>query len=193
MASYDRPTTLGGSGKLVEVDEVLLHHARPLGSQRCDATLVLGIACEGQVIAGIVGDRKRQTLHANILKYVAPGSTIVTDDWGGYKGLERLGFQHIAVNHSIGFFNEGGYSTCQIDSYWATLRRAMRGYHQVSPSNLWLFLAEIEFRYNLRHDRCSAFDRLIAHWPALTPDSVALIEQRFDWRGERTDHGANVL
>jgi transposase-like protein len=182
ISAYDRPTTLGGPGRTVEVDEVLLRHARPLGGQRCDATIVLGIACEGQVIAGIVADRKRQTLHANIQKYVEPGSTIVTDDWQAYKGLVKLGFKHITVNHSKGYFNDRGKSTCQIDSYWATLRRAMRGYHQVSPKNLWLFLAEVEFRYNLRHDRSSVFDRLIAHWPALTTDSVALIEQRFDWR-----------
>lgn len=153
----------------------------------------MGITCEGQVITGIIGDRKRQTLHANILKYIAPGSTIVTDDWQAYKGLGKLGFKHIAVNHSIGYFNEGGYSTCNIDSYWATLRRSMRGYHQVSPGNLWLFLAEIEFRYNLRHNRSSAFDRLMSHWPALTPDTVALIEQRFDWRQRQGDHLAHLI
>ena len=56
MSAYDRPTTLGGPGKLVEVDEVLLRHARPLGGERCDATLVLGVACEGQVIAGSLND-----------------------------------------------------------------------------------------------------------------------------------------
>jgi IS1 family transposase len=193
MAAYDRPARLGGPGKLVEVDEVLLRHARPLGARQCDATKVLGIVCDGQVIAGIVGDRTRQTLHANILKYVESGSIIVTDDWAAYKGLDQLGFKHIAVNHSKGYFNEGGYSTCQIDSYWATLRRAMRGYHQVSPRNLWLFLAEIEFRYNLRHDCSSVFERLISHWPAITPDSVPLIEQRFDWRKCYANLGAHSV
>lgn len=182
MSAYDRPAKLGGPGKLVEVDEVLLHHVFRPGKQQCDATIVLGMACDGQVVTGVIDNRKRQTLHDNIIRYVAPGSTIVTDDWGAYKGLDKLGFAHIAVNHSLGFFNEGGFSTCQIDSYWANLRRAMRGYRRIAPGNLWLFLAEIEFRYNFRGDRSAAFERLIGYWPALTPQNFAMIERRFDWR-----------
>lgn len=175
---------LGGDGSLVEVDEVLLRHVRSPGKNRNEATIILGIACEGKVLTGIVADRKRQTLHANILKYVKPGSIIVTDDWRAYKGLECLGFRHISVNHSRGFFNQDGYSTCEIDSYWASLRRAMRRYHQVAAPNLWLFLAEVECRYNSRRHRHRLFDSLISHWPILTPESVAMFERRFDWRLE---------
>jgi transposase-like protein len=182
MSTYERPTQLGGPGRLVEVDEILLKHVHVPDKKQHEAAIVLGMACEGKVLTGIVSDRKRQTLHANILKYVKPGSTIVTDDWGAYKGLERLGFTHISVNHSRGFFNQDGYSTCEIDAYWASLRRAMRGYHQVSPSNLWMFLAEVECRYNFRRERQALFDSLTSRWPTLTPESAAMFERRFDWR-----------
>lgn len=173
---------LGGPGKRVEVDEVLLRHVRIPGQSENVATIVLGMACEGKVITGIIGDRTRQTLHESIVRFVRRGSTVVTDDWVAYKGLEKHGFNHISVNHSVGFFNMGGFSTCEIDSYWATLRRAMRGYHQVAAHNLWLYLAEIEWRYNFRHNRDAAFDRLVSHWPELTPESIAQTNTAFDWR-----------
>jgi len=182
MATYERPAKLGGPGKLVEVDEVLLRHALDRGKNRHQATIVMGVACQGKVLTGIIANRKRQSLHANILKYVEAGSTIVTDDWCAYKGLDRLGFDHISVNHSQGYFNQNGYSTCEIDSYWASVRRAMRGYHQMAAPNLWMFLAEIECRYNFRHERDALFEHLISHWPALTPESVLAFERRFDWR-----------
>ena len=188
MATYERPGALGGPGKLVEVDEVLLRHMRYPGHNRFEAAMVMGIACEGKVVTGIIADRKRQTLHANILKYVKPGSTVVTDDWTAYKGLERLGFAHVCVNHSRGFFNQEGYATCAIDSYWASLRRAMRGYHQVAAPNLWIFLAEIECRYNFRRERGALFERLITHWPAITPEIVPQFERRFDWRLQTQNH-----
>lgn len=184
MATYERPAKLGGPGTLVEVDEVLLRHVLAPGKNQHEAMIIMGLACQGKVITGMVADRKRKSLHANILKFVEPGSRIVTDDWVAYKGLDQLGFEHISVNHSKGFFNEDGYSTSGIDSYWATLRRAMRGYHQVAAPNLWLFLAEIECRYNSRHDGGALFDKLISHWPALTPRSILTYERRFDWRSK---------
>lgn len=192
MAAYQRPARLGGPGKLVEVDEVLLRHVRDPGKNRRQATIVMGIACQGQVITGVIADRKRQSLHANILKYVETGSTVVTDDWAAYRGLDRLGFAHIPVNHSRGYFNENGYSTCEIDSYWASLRRAMRGYHQMAEPNLWMFLAEIECRYNSRHDRGALFEKLISHWPKLTPENVLMFERRFDWRDSRCAAGPHL-
>lgn len=182
MSAYPRPEPVGGPGKLVEVDEVLLRHVRSPGQSRHESTIVLGIAFDGKVVTGIIGDRTRRTLHSNIVRHVKPGSTIITDDWIGYKGLDKIGFDHKSINHSIGYFNEAGYSTCAIDSYWATLRRAMRLYRQVAPHNLWLFLAEIECRYNARHDHRSAFDDLIANWSPITDDSVQSLKRRFDWR-----------
>jgi transposase-like protein len=155
------------------------------GQDRLQPVIVMGMMCEGTVLTGIIADRKRVTLHAHIARHVRPGSTVITDDWVGYKGLDQLGFSHISVNHSQGFFNQQGFSTCEIDACWASLRRLMRCYRQVSAENLWLFLAEAECRYNFRHRREVLFDTLISHWPALTPEFLALLERRFDWRPQR--------
>lgn len=182
MANYDRPTKLGGPGKRVEVDEVLIRHVRIPGSDRYYAAQIMGIACEGKLITGIIPDRTRSTLHANIKRWVVPGSIIITDDWAAYRSLDHSKYKHITVNHSKGYFNEQGYSTCEIDSFWATLRRCMRGYHQVAADNLWLFLAEIECRYNWRRDRSGLFEHLISNWSIITAASPETLRQRFDWR-----------
>lgn len=181
MAAYDRPTMLGGPGRFVQVDEVLIRHVRVPGVDHFLPTKVMGITCEGKLLTGIIADRKKQTLHENIKRWVKAGSIIITDDWVGYRNLEELGYKHISVNHSKMFFDEKGYSTCEIDSYWATLRRCLRGYHQVAAENLWLYLAEMECRYNWRRDSAGLFEHLISHWPSLTADSHRALEANFDW------------
>ncbi|CAF0963153.1 unnamed protein product [Brachionus calyciflorus] len=42
--------------------------------------------------------RDGQTLLALIIKHVEKGSTIITDCWKGYNGLEENGFEHLLVN-----------------------------------------------------------------------------------------------
>ncbi|MGY6550347.1 MAG: IS1595 family transposase [Erythrobacter sp.] len=182
MATYQRPSLLGGRGKRVEVDEVFLRHVRNPGMTSHQNSCVVGIASEGKVIAGIANDRTRKTLHTIIKKYVRPKSIIVTDDWKPYRGLEEYDFKHKIVNHSKGFFNENGYSTCEIDSYWATLRRTLRSYHQFAPNNLWLFLAETEARYNFRHDRIAFFEDLVSKWPSINQHNIHQFRSRYDWR-----------
>lgn len=183
MAAYSRPTQLGGHGKVVYVDEVYLRYATIDGQKRRGSHIVLGFACEGIVVSGIVPDRKSHTLLAAIKKVVLPGTTIVTDCWTGYAKVADLGYNHVSINHSRGhFFDFQGNSTCEIDTYWAVVRRSLRLSHQVSENNLWLFLAEIECRYNNRHSGRSLFDMLVECWPDLDRIGVDTLRARFDWR-----------
>lgn len=181
MAAQPRLEMLGGKGKIVEIDEVLLQHASEPGYAMLQPTLVLGAHCDGRVLSGIIADRRRATLHECITRLIAPQSLIVTDDWRPYRGLEQFGYQHVSVNHRAGFFPQDGQTTGKIDSYWATLRRVMRGYHQVSAANLWLYLAEVECRFNLRNSQ-SPFNDLITTWPLVDNVTPSNIERRFDWR-----------
>jgi hypothetical protein len=64
-------------------------------------------------------------LHRIIQDFVAYGSTIHTDSWKGYIGLNAMGYVHKTVNHSVEFVSSEGVHTQNIESTW----RALKGFH----------------------------------------------------------------
>ena len=52
--------------------------------------------------AAVVADTTKRSLHTFVRRNVAPGSILYTDEHRGYQGLERLGYNHLSVRHSIG-------------------------------------------------------------------------------------------
>lgn len=78
----------------------------------------------------LVKTRRRDaaTLEGIIRKFVAAGSTIKTDEWRGYRGLEALGYIHGTVNHSRNFVNPNNRQshTQNIESVWSKIKRDMR-------------------------------------------------------------------
>lgn len=181
LAFYDRPQRLGGPGRKVYVDEAYLKFVTDPARQKRKIVLVFGIACDGKVLCGIIPDRTIATIHAAINQWVAPGSTIVSDGYPSYKSLSKLGWKHIVVNHSVAFHNFRGVTSAEIETFWNVVKRTLRSYRQVAPDNLWKFLAEIEFRYNFRHSKISRFDIAISAFPAITPETIAVIKRRYYW------------
>ena len=53
------------------------------------------------VFMEVVPTRDAATLLPIILKHVLPGAEIHTDEWRPYARLQRRGFQHHTVNHSV--------------------------------------------------------------------------------------------
>ena len=89
------------------------------------------------------------TLHEEIVAHVKPGSTLHTDEHGGYVGLGGFGFDHEAVNHGAGEFVRDGVSTNSIESVWAVLKRGIYGtFHHVSSKHLGRYVDEFTFRLN---------------------------------------------
>ena len=183
MATMPRPVRLGGTGKRVHVDEVHLRYLvdREGGPHR--SAIVMGIECDGEVICGIVPDRRAETLVPILVSRVAAGSIIVTDMLGAYARLEKHGFEHIRINHSVAFHDFQGNTNNRIEAFWATVRRSLRSYRQVSAENLWLYLAEIEFRYNRRHVRDTGFIDLITRFESYDPNCEDIWRSRYDWSG----------
>ena len=77
------------------------------------------------------GLRNGKTLKEIILRRVARGTTIYTDQWKGYYGLESLGFdwdkEETTVNHSKQFVNENNprVHTQGIESKWRQVKRQL--------------------------------------------------------------------
>lgn len=107
-----------------------------------------------------------------------------------YRQLEQLGYSHIRINHSIAFHDFNGTTNNEIEAFWATVKRYLRSYRQVSRDNLWAYLAEIEFHYNRRHSKHLVFDELISNFPSQNSDNQMHWRARYEWHRshENLDH-----
>jgi len=115
-------------------------------------TPVLGIITEnGKVYTTILLDTKATTLKPIIHSTITPGSTVVTDDWLGYRGLGKEGFNHIIINHNKSEYVKGKFSTNNIENYWSLFKRGLYGvYYKVSVKHLHKYCDEFSFRFNTR-------------------------------------------
>jgi len=111
-------------------------------------TIVVGmLERKGRVRAEVVMERSHPTLRALAVKNIHPGATLVTDEWGGYKGTD---FQHAIINHAVEYVN-GQVHTQGIENFWALLKRSLGGtYIAVEPFHLDSYVDEQAFRYNNR-------------------------------------------
>ncbi len=154
---------LGGDGKVIEMDETMvggkvgnMHKSKkPKGPgvsgkpvSGTAKTIVIGmLERNGRVRAEVVIERTKPTLHAIARKHIADGSTLMTDEWDGYKGTD---FQHEIINHAEEYVR-GLVHTNGIENFWALLKRGLGGtYVSVEPFHLFRYIDEQAFRYNNR-------------------------------------------
>ena len=179
MAAFEPQRMIGGPDKLVHIDEAIVGHV--VGGIRQSPHIVMGMACDGEVLSGLLPDRTLTTVNAAITRHVRPGSILVTDCHLAYSGLERNGWEHIPINHARAFHNFAGMTNNPIEVYWSVLKRALRMYGKFAPHNLWRFLAEIQFRYNRRRATKSPFLELVGAFPQIGPHQVERLRHTFDW------------
>jgi transposase-like protein len=81
----------------------------------------------GRIIVIPVKRRDRQTLHAAIKQWVKPFTTIQTDSWAGYNGLNTVnGYNHLVVNHFLYFVHPvTGVHTNTIEASWGAMRKVL--------------------------------------------------------------------
>lgn len=156
---------------VVEVDEVFVggkdrnrHESkkRPGGQGGAGKAIVMGLRERGgRTVAMKVDARDKETLKNAILDNVEIGSTLMTDEHGGYAGLNGVFFKHEAVNHKAGEYTRGEASTNSIESVWALLRRGIYGtWHQISVKHLDRYVDEVAFRLNAGNVQRHTLDRL---------------------------------
>ncbi len=116
-----------------------------------EKTIVMGIVQkDGEVRAGVIDRTDANTLHSVIESHVEPGSTVVTDNYKGYRGLDYH-YDHRTVNHSKGEYVKDGFTTNGVESLWALFKRQYHGtHHYISPKHMDQYLGEMAFRQNRR-------------------------------------------
>ncbi len=147
-------------GGVVEVDETFIggkernRHAskrKHVGTGGAGKTIVAGLLERGgELRAGTIGDTKASTLKSLIRSNVKAGATLYTDEWIGYRGLNRE-FDHQTLRHSAGEYVRDAAHTNSLEGFWSLLKRQIYGiHHWVSPKHLEQYVAEATWRYMLR-------------------------------------------
>jgi transposase-like protein len=135
--------TIGGDNVIVEIDETKLGKRKYHRGHRVDGVWIIGgveRTQERRIFLSIVEDRSAGSLLDVISNRVLPGSIIYTDLWKGYGGLERMGFQHMTVNHSKTFVDpETGVCTNTIEGTWAGLKMSISPRARTSSCDLQLW------------------------------------------------------
>lgn len=121
------------------------------------------ISRKGNVVCQMIENTSARTLNNFVRKAVSDKVDLVaTDEYGGYRYLDAMGYPHETVNHSDGEYVRGMVHTANLDSFWALLKRGIVGtYHNVSKKYLPLYLAEFQFRHNNRKNP-NMFKEIIA-------------------------------
>jgi transposase len=145
MASVDGNNPLSGT---IEIDDVMIGGHRPgkPGRGAAGKTLMIGmVERDGEVIARVVPNVRKNTVHPIIEDGIEKGSTVYSDELKSYDGLAAKGYTHEAVNHGRGEYVRGACHTNTIEGYWSRLKNSIRGTHvHVSGKHLQKYAGEFE-------------------------------------------------
>ena len=104
---------------------------------------------KGRVLAKVIHSTNKETLHTEVKNSVKEGTTLFTDEWLSYRGLDS-DYIHEIINHGVEYV-QGNVHTNGIDNFWSLLKRTLKGtYVSVEPFHLERYLAEQTFRFNER-------------------------------------------
>jgi len=156
---------------LVEADETYVGGKKPGKRGRgAEGKALVGIAVEDKGENGIgrihlrhLEDASSASLTPFIEGFVLQGSTIRTDDWLGYNGLNENNFRHIVIQSK-------DLKLAHLIA--ALMKRWLLGTYQgaVRPSHLSYYLDEFTFRFNRRtsKSRGKLFYRLVPSYDGRT-------------------------
>ena len=119
----------GGPGHVVQIDESVITKRKYNRGRLVKEVWIVGIydTLLKRGVIEYVEYRDADTLTELIRKYVAPGTTVYTDQWRGYSRLRAAGYEHRTVNHSTNFVDPTtGVCTNSVEAYWSRLKRWLR-------------------------------------------------------------------
>jgi len=148
---------LGGSGKIVEVDETYYGNKKgaPVkagGSHK--HRIVSLVERKGNVrsfhVASVSAENLKPILRAQIDKR----SHLMTDEATRYWRIGKEFAKHSSVNHQLKEYARGEVTTNTIEGFFSILKRGLTGiYQHVSEQHLQRYVNEFDFRYNNRESQ----------------------------------------
>lgn len=90
-------------------------------------------------------------LMAHMGKHTRKCSVYYTDTFRSYNSLKRLG-KHHRLNHSKAFAYHGKNHINGIEGFWIYAKHILYNYRGVSKYHFPMYLKEVEYRFNHRHD-----------------------------------------
>lgn len=130
-----------------------------------DKTPVMGMLSNGSVKAIVIDNTSSEQIQPLILKHIPQHTTIISDEWLGYRGLNKY-YNHKVVDHgSKEYVNDCGFTTNSIEGFWSIIKRGIIGiYHKTTKKHLQKYINEFVFRYNFRElNNASRFNLLLSH------------------------------
>jgi len=150
----------------VEVDETFIGGAEPglRGGRARGKKVLTGVAVEIREPKGLgrcrmapLADASAESLHAFVTDHVEPGSTVITDAWQGYRGLDKLGYVHDRRSQRAAKArgDDPGELLPAVHRVASLIKRWLLGTHQgaVDPAHLPNYMNEFVFRFNRRRSR----------------------------------------
>jgi IS1 family transposase len=160
---------LGGPGHIVEIDESLFFKRKYNVGHNVEKHWIFG-AYDLTTKKGYltrVEDRTANTLVPLIQTWVAPGSTIHSDQWASYTSLSNLGYIHSTVNHTTNFVDpETGATINHVESFWCRMKRKLKFVFGSQGDMKWSRLDEAVYReyYDFKNkDLWHNFNMFLGH------------------------------
>lgn len=145
-------TYVGGKNKNRHADKKIKNSQ---GRASIDKKPVVGLLQrDGKVKTFVVKSTDAKTLHNLMDNNVSEDSTVITDAYRAYNGLDSR-YTHVTVKHENGGYvvkiGEETYHTQNIENFWSIFKRGIIGiYHFVSAKHLQRYCNEFGYRYNER-------------------------------------------
>ena len=117
------------------------------------------------------GDEGPHPMKARVMEAVAPGSMVYTDEFQGYAFLDREGYVHETVNHSLGEYARGEVHVNGAEGRINLFKIWMAKFMGDNKQNLPLYEATFQYLHN--HRELTSLELLkeilkIKHIPATT-------------------------
>jgi len=167
LADQDREGFLKGE---IELDETYFGGRRKgkRGRGAAGKVPVFGIyERNGTVRVEVVENVTAESLLNMTIKTVRRGSIVYTDKFKSYDALMFCGYRHLRIDHKKRF-SSGKVYINGLEGFWSYAKERIIKFHGVSKEKFPLYLKEMEFRYNNRHN--SLFNLIVQKLCNLVPN-----------------------